>query len=89
MELDTEWLKALAEPNRYRIVQLLSEQGREVTCAEVSESLDLSRALISHHMKVLAGAGLVNQHKEGPYCYNSLRKENMTKKVEAVLAISR
>ena len=50
-------LAALAEPRRAEIVRLL-EQGYR-SQRELSEALDMSQPLISHHLKVLRDAGLV------------------------------
>lgn len=50
-------LAALAEPRRTEIVRLL-EQGYR-SQRELSETLDMSQPLISHHLKVLRDAGLV------------------------------
>jgi ArsR family transcriptional regulator, arsenate/arsenite/antimonite-responsive transcriptional repressor len=50
-------LKALGEPTRLRIVDVLME-GIQCNC-EISERLGLSNSLVSHHMRVLRLAGLV------------------------------
>jgi ArsR family transcriptional regulator len=50
-------LKALSEPTRLRILELLM-QGSHCNC-EVAEALDLSMSLVSHHLRVLVEAGLV------------------------------
>jgi ArsR family transcriptional regulator, arsenate/arsenite/antimonite-responsive transcriptional repressor len=54
-------LKALAEPTRLRIVDLLME-GVQCNC-EIAQRLDLSYSLISHHMRVLRLAGLVESEQ--------------------------
>jgi ArsR family transcriptional regulator, arsenate/arsenite/antimonite-responsive transcriptional repressor len=51
-------LKALGEPTRLRMVGLLME-GIQCNC-EISERLGLSNSLVSHHMRVLRLAGLVD-----------------------------
>jgi ArsR family transcriptional regulator, arsenate/arsenite/antimonite-responsive transcriptional repressor len=56
-------LKALSEPTRLRIVDLLME-GVQCNC-EIAQRLDLSYSLISHHMRVLRLAGLV-QSEQSP-----------------------
>ena len=50
-------LKALGEPTRLRMIDLLME-GVQCNC-EIAQRLDLSYSLISHHMRVLRLAGLV------------------------------
>jgi ArsR family transcriptional regulator, arsenate/arsenite/antimonite-responsive transcriptional repressor len=56
-------LKALSEPTRLRIVDLLME-GVQCNC-EIAQRLNLSFSLISHHMRVLRLAGLV-QSEQSP-----------------------
>src|SRR4029077_15425100 len=52
-----ETFAALAEPNRYRIVELLRSGARSVN--DIGERLDLSQPLVSKHLRVLREAGLV------------------------------
>lgn len=58
----TAVLKALAEPNRLRIFAALMA-GDSCNC-ELGESLDLPANLLSHHLRVLAGAGLVDSRRD-------------------------
>jgi DNA-binding transcriptional ArsR family regulator len=53
-----ETFAALAEPNRYRIVELLRSGARSVN--DIGERLDLSQPLVSKHLRVLREAGLVD-----------------------------
>lgn len=59
--MDTETLarvlKALSDPTRLRIFEVLV-QGSHCNC-ELAEALDLSLSLVSHHLHILVGAGLV------------------------------
>ncbi|MHB9033319.1 MAG: ArsR/SmtB family transcription factor [Anaerolineae bacterium] len=50
-------LKALADPTRLAIIELLL-QGTQCNC-EIAPALDLSLSLVSHHMRILREAGLV------------------------------
>ena len=63
-------LKALADPNRLRLVSLLlaSETGELCTC-DVTEPLGLSQPTISHHFKKLAEAGLVTGERRGTWTH--------------------
>jgi DNA-binding transcriptional ArsR family regulator len=53
-----ETFAALAEPNRYRIVELLRSGARSVN--DIGERLDISQPLVSKHLRVLREAGLVD-----------------------------
>ena len=55
--MDTDLLKALAEPNRLRIVELLLERPHAVL--DIAERLGLQQPQVSKHLKVLVDAGLV------------------------------
>lgn len=57
------YLKALAEPNRLRILNLLME-GEHCNC-ELGEKLGMPPNLISHHLAILRQAGLVEAKRDG------------------------
>lgn len=60
--------KALADPQRCELLEQTAAVG-ELSCVEICERFDLSQATISHHLKELATAGLLERRKEGPYGY--------------------
>lgn len=72
-------LKALSEPNRLRIFgELMS--GDSCNC-ELQESLGLAPSLLSHHLKTLENAGLVNSRRDridGRWIYYSVNREVAT-----------
>jgi ArsR family transcriptional regulator len=59
-----EKLKALAHPARLAILRTLADRGRCV-CGEVVEVMPLAQATVSQHLKILAGAGLVQGRIDG------------------------
>jgi ArsR family transcriptional regulator, arsenate/arsenite/antimonite-responsive transcriptional repressor len=62
-------LRALANPSRFRIVQLLAARDACV-CGELVHDLPLAQSTVSEHLKVLKDAGLVQGTIEGPNtCY--------------------
>lgn len=72
-------LKALADPNRLRILALLAAQpNAEPLCVcDVEESFDLSQPTISHHLKVLREAGLVSVTKRGLWHHFAVTPEGL------------
>lgn len=56
-------LKALGEPRRLEILQLLRERPRAV--GELAAEVDISQQAVSQHLAVLGSAGLVEARKEG------------------------
>jgi ArsR family transcriptional regulator len=66
-------LKALADRHRLRIVNLLLRAGGEPVCVcEVQPLLGLSQGTVSHHLKQLVEAGIVERESRGTYSYFSL-----------------
>lgn len=65
--------KALADPRRYEILQQIAAD-EEVSCASVKECHDITPATLSHHLKELESAGLVEIRKESKYVYVRLRR---------------
>ena len=62
-------LRAVANPMRYRILQILKERG-ECQCGPLGAELPIAPSTLSQHLKVLREAGLVQGIIEGPgICY--------------------
>ena len=69
-------LKALADPVRLRLMSLVaSHQGGEACICDLTEAFELSQPTISHHMKVLHDAGLVDRDKRGVWVYYQVRPQ--------------
>lgn len=62
--------KALNDPTRRKILQLLQE--RDMTAGEIVNCFQLSGASISHHLDLLKKAKLVMAEKEGLYIYYNI-----------------
>jgi ArsR family transcriptional regulator len=63
--------KALADPTRVAIVNRLAGAGEVCVCELVAEA-DLSQPTVSHHLRVLRQAGLVESRKRGTWSYYRL-----------------
>lgn len=77
-------LAALSDENRYRIVELLANQEKELSCGAIGMALGLSPSLISHHLGVLEGAGLIERRKDGLWTLNSLRRDELQKRLSGL-----
>ncbi|MCE5322535.1 metalloregulator ArsR/SmtB family transcription factor [bacterium] len=64
--------KALGDPTRIRIVQMLAQHGEVCVCRIVDE-LGMHQPAISHHMAKLKQVGLLNARKEGQWIHYSLK----------------
>jgi ArsR family transcriptional regulator, arsenate/arsenite/antimonite-responsive transcriptional repressor len=69
-------LKALADPVRLRLLSLVASHGGGEACiCDLNEAFELSQPTISHHMKVLHEAGLVDRDKRGVWVYYRVRPQ--------------
>ncbi len=66
------YFKALCEENRINIIRLLLE--REHCVCELIDKLNLSQSTVSHHVKILKQAGLLNERRRGTWNYYSLNQ---------------
>lgn len=71
-EENAKLLKVLSDQNRLKIIDILS-CGERCAC-DILEFFDFTQPTLSHHMKVLMEAGLVNVKKDGLWSYYSLNK---------------
>jgi ArsR family transcriptional regulator len=63
-------LKVLADPARLRLLSLIQAQpGNEACVCHLTDPLRLSQPTVSHHLKVLLEAGLVERDKRGSWAY--------------------
>ena len=70
-----ELFKALGDPARVRIVNLLATAGEPVCACNLYEPLGLSQPTVSHHLKKLVDAGLLDREQRGKWAYFSLKRE--------------
>jgi len=73
----SKFLKALAEPERLKIVQCL-QSGRK-SVGEISREVGATLANVSHHLKQLRAAGLVGGQKQGRFVFYELAPEILRK----------
>lgn len=72
-------LKALADPVRLRLVSLIAAgAGGEACVCDLNAAFDLTQATISHHLKVLHSAGLLDRDKRGVWVYYAVRPDALT-----------
>jgi len=74
-EATARLFKALADPHRVRIVNLLATSAEPVCVCEFTEPLGLSQPTVSHHLKKLVQAGLLDREQRGTWAYYSLRPD--------------
>jgi ArsR family transcriptional regulator len=67
--------KALADPTRVRIVNLLVNAGQPLCVCELTPHLDLSQPTVSFHLKKLAQAGLLDREQSGIWANYTVNRE--------------
>lgn len=65
-----EAFKALADPTRRRILELL--RAKDLTAGEIAEHFDMTKPSLSHHLSALKAAGLVDAERDGQNIIYSL-----------------
>lgn len=84
-------LHALSDPQRLKIVRVLSEDGESRPCG--SFDLDISKSTKTHHFRVLRESGLITQEAQGNCRMTSLRSDDINARfpglLDAVLAAER
>ena len=69
----TAMLKALADPRRFQLLERIATSDCPLGCAEARAALPISAATLSHHIKELETAGLINVRREGKFHFLTLR----------------
>jgi ArsR family transcriptional regulator, arsenate/arsenite/antimonite-responsive transcriptional repressor len=77
-------LAALSDENRFRIVSLLAGEDGEMSCGAISKALELSPSLLSHHLSILADAGLIGRRKNGLWTMNALERPVIERQLAAL-----
>ena len=80
-----EALRALAEPLRWRIVELLAVE--ELCVCHLVELLDAPQSLVSHHLRVLRKVGLVESERFRYWTYYRLRSDGLARVGRSISAL--
>ncbi len=79
--------RALADPARVKILNLLATTEDPVCACEFEPALGLSQPTVSHHLKKLTDAGLLEREQRGKWAYFSLKPE-ATSQLERLVRIT-
>lgn len=69
----TAILKALADPKRYELLERIAKANCPLGCSQIRPALAISPATLSHHIKELETAGLIDITREGKFHFLALR----------------
>ena len=80
--------KALGDPTRVRLLSLIAAgTGAEACICDLTEPVGLSQGTVSHHMKLLADAGLVTREQRGKWAYFALNSDAMDAAADALRVV--
>ena len=86
------WFRALGDPSRILVLNLLAAKGEPMSVGEIVEALDIGQSTVSHHLKQLAEVGFVLVEERGTsnlYRVNDLCLECFPTAAELVMGVAR
>ena len=76
--------KALSDPHRVRIVNLLANAGEAVCVCDITDAIGLSQPTVSFHLKKLVSSGLLDREKRATWAYYSLDRKALDQLADVV-----
>ena len=80
--------KALGDQTRLRIFEAINSR-EEMTCGEIVSLRDVTPATVSHHLRILVDAGLIETRREGQFVYSRANPETIDEYTRALSALTR
>jgi ArsR family transcriptional regulator len=80
--------KALGDETRLRIFEAINSR-EEMTCGEIVSLRDVTPATVSHHLRILLDAGLIETRREGQFVYSRANPETIDEYTRALSALTR
>jgi ArsR family transcriptional regulator len=68
------WFKALADPTRVRILNLLARNDGPLCVCDIVDQFDLGQPTISHHLKILKDTCFVHAERRGTFMYYAINR---------------
>ncbi len=69
-------LKAISDPTRIQLISRINASSNAEACVcDLTDPLGLTQPTVSHHLKVLTDAGLINREKRGTWVWYSMNQE--------------
>jgi ArsR family transcriptional regulator, arsenate/arsenite/antimonite-responsive transcriptional repressor len=75
--------KALADPTRVRLINMLANSAEPVCVCELNAHFDLGQPTMSHHLKKLVAAGLLTREQRGTWAYFALESDSLQRLADA------
>ena len=84
VEATAQLFKALSDPHRVRIVNLLANAGEAVCVCDITDLIGLSQPTVSFHLKKLVSSGLLDREKRATWAYYSLNRKALDQLADVV-----
>ena len=75
--------RALGDRRRFEILERIAAEKDEISCIDLRTEVPISRATLSHHIKELATAGLIETRRESKYMFLRMRRQTWSRVYEA------
>ncbi len=85
----TAILKAMADPRRFELLERIARAGCPLACNEALKALPISAATLSHHIRELESAGLIDVRREGKFHFLALRPAALESLAEGLVSLVR
>lgn len=82
--LDTELFKALSDPTRVKLLACLAKCGRLCSVTEVAECCSVDFSVVSRHLSMLAGAGILEPRKQGRTMFYQVQYQQLCDALRAL-----
>ena len=86
-EATASLFKALADPTRVQLVNMLANTPEPVCVCELNAHFNLGQPTVSHHLKKLVAAGLLKREQRGTWAYFSLDDDSLLRLAEVTRPI--
>jgi ArsR family transcriptional regulator, arsenate/arsenite/antimonite-responsive transcriptional repressor len=80
--------KALGDETRLLILEAIRSRG-EMNCGEIVSLRGVTAATVSHHLRILADAGLIECRREGQFVYSEINPKKLQEYTRALTSLSR
>ena len=83
-------LKVMADPARLRLVSMIAAQpGGEACQCDLTDEIGLSQPTVSHHLRVLQEAGVLDREQRGRWAYYRIRSDPLRQMARAIAPVRR
>jgi ArsR family transcriptional regulator, arsenate/arsenite/antimonite-responsive transcriptional repressor len=80
--------RALVDSRRFDILERIAATNDEISCIDLRAEIPISRATLSHHIKELATAGLIDIRRESKYMFLRMRRKTWREYVKRLRGIA-